>query len=41
LVSPDLHEKFNELGYDFQEASTRHKIHDKKNDIKFEIDVFL
>jgi hypothetical protein len=29
------------LGYDFQEASTRHKVRDKKNDISFEIDVFL
>ena len=41
LVSPDLQEKFKKLGYDFQEASTRHKIIDKKNDIRFEIDVFL
>ena len=41
MISPNLKEKFYELGLDFQEASTKHKIHDKKNDIKFEIDVFL
>jgi hypothetical protein len=41
MIAPNLQEKFNDLGYDFQEASTNHKIHDKKNDIKFEIDVFL
>jgi len=41
LVSPNLQEKFKRLGYDFQEVSTRHKVIDKKNDIKFEIDVFL
>jgi len=41
LVSPNLQEKFNKLGYDFQEVSTMHKILDKKNDIRFEIDVFL
>ena len=41
MIAPNLQEKFRDLGYDFQEASTRHKVHDKKNDIKFEIDVFL
>jgi len=41
LISPNLQEKFRELGYDFQEASTKHKVRDKKNDISFEIDVFL
>ena len=41
MIAPNLQEKFNEFGYDFQEASTRHKVRDKKNDIKFEIDVFL
>ena len=41
MISPNLREKFRNLGYDFQEASTRHKVLDKKNDIFFEIDVFL
>jgi hypothetical protein len=41
MVAPNLQEKFHDLGYDFQEASTNHKVHDIKNDIKFEIDVFL
>jgi len=41
MVSPNLQEKFHDLGYDFHEASTKHKVRDKKNDISFEIDVFL
>ena len=41
MVSPNLQEKFRDLGYDFQEASTKHKVRDKKNDISFEIDVYL
>jgi len=41
MIAPNLLEKFNDFGYDFQEASTNHKVRDKKNDIKLEIDVFL
>jgi len=41
LVAPNLLDKFKALGFDFEEASTRHKIRNKKNDISFEIDVFL
>jgi len=41
MIAPNLQEKFNAFGYDFQEASTKVKIRDKKNDIKFEIDVYL
>ena len=41
MIAPNLQEKFNDFGYDFQEASTRHKIRDKKNNIRFEIDVYL
>ena len=41
MIAPNLQEKFNDFGYDFQEASTKVKIRDKKNDIKFEIDVYL
>jgi hypothetical protein len=41
MIAPNLQEKFLDLGYDFQEVSTKHKIRDKKNDISFEVDVFL
>ena len=41
MIAPGLQEKFLELGIDFPEVSTKHKIRDKKNDIRFEIDVFL
>ena len=41
MIAPNLQEKFNAFGYDFQEASTKVKIRDKKNGIKFEIDVYL
>jgi len=41
MIAPNLQEKFHDFGYDFQEASTNHKVRDKKNGIKFEIDVYL
>jgi len=41
MVAPNLQEKFNDFEYDFQEVSTRHKVRDKKNNIFFEVDVFL
>jgi hypothetical protein len=41
MVAPNLQEKFYDLGYDFQEVSTKYKVRDKKNDIRFEVDVFL
>ena len=41
MIAPNLLEKFNDLGYEFQEASNNVKVRDKKNDLKFEIDVFL
>ena len=41
MIAPKLQEKFNDFGYDFQEASKKVKIRNKKNDIKFEIDVYL
>jgi len=41
MIAPNLLEKFNDLGYDFHEASNKVKVRDKKNNIKFEIDVFL
>jgi hypothetical protein len=30
MIAPNLQEKFLDLGYDFQEASTKHKVRDKK-----------
>jgi len=41
MIAPNLLEKFQEMGFDFEEASNNVKVHNKKNDIKFEIDVFL
>ena len=41
MIAPGLQEKFFELGFDFQEVSTKHKVRDKKNDIRFQIDVYL
>ena len=40
-MGSDWDDRHTDLGYEFQEASIKHKVHDKKNDIKFEIDVFL
>ncbi|MCL2809092.1 MAG: hypothetical protein FWD24_03370 [Treponema sp.] len=34
-------DKFQELGFDFKEASNKVKVRNKKNDIRFEIDIFL
>ena len=41
MIAPNLQEKFHDFGYDFQEASTNHKVRDNKNKISFQIDVFL
>ena len=41
MVSPNLQDKFNDLGMEFQTASTNVKVRDHKNEIYFEIDVFL
>jgi hypothetical protein len=41
MIAPNLLDKFNDLGYDFHEASNNVKVRDKKNDINFEIDVYL
>jgi hypothetical protein len=41
MIAPNLVEKFNEMGYEFEEASKKHKFKNKKNDIKFEVDIFL
>jgi len=41
MIAPNLLDKFQEMGFDFEEASNNVKICNKKNDIKFEIDVFL
>ena len=41
LVAPNLCEKFREFGFDFQRANNNTRVSDHKNDIHFEIDVFL
>ena len=41
IISPNILDKFNDLGLDFQSASTNFKVRDHKNKIYFEIDVFL
>jgi len=41
MVAPNLQDKFLEMGLDFQEASTNHKVRDKNKNISFEIDIFL
>jgi len=41
MVAPNLQEKFYDLGFDFQEVSTNHKINNNKNNIHFQVDVFL
>jgi len=41
MIAPNFLDKFFELGIDFQEASPNREIRDNKNNIHFEIDVFL
>jgi len=41
MVAPNLQDRFFDLGMDFQEVSKDIKIRDKKNDIAFQIDVYL
>ena len=41
MVAPNLQDKFQDLDLDFQIASKDVKIRDPKNNIKFEIDIFL
>ena len=41
MIAPNLQDKFHDMGLDFQEASKTHKVRDHKNNIHFEIDVFL
>ena len=41
MVAPNLQDKFSELGLDFPEVGNDIKIKDKKNNIFFQIDVYL
>ena len=41
MIAPNLLDKFQEMGFDFEEASNNVKVRNKKHGIKFEIDVFL
>jgi len=41
MIAPNLRDKFNELGFNFQKTSKNTEVSDRKNDIYFEIDYFL
>jgi len=41
MIAPNLREKFNELGFNFQKTSKNTEISDRQNNIFFEIDFFL
>ena len=41
MVTPHLQDKFQELGLDFQMACKDIKFRDKKNDLSFQVDIFL
>ena len=41
MIAPNLLDKFQDLGLDFQIASKDIKFRDKKNDISFQIDILL
>jgi len=41
MVAPNLQDRFFDMGLDFQEVGSDIKIRDKKNNIHFQIDVYL
>ena len=41
MVAPNLLDKLNDLGFDFHTVSSNFKANDKKNNIRFQVDVFL
>jgi len=41
MVAPNLQDKFDEMGLEFNEASPHKKINDKTHNIHFEVDVLL
>jgi len=41
IIAPNLREKFNELGFNFQKTSKNTEVADHQNNIIFEIDYFL
>jgi len=41
IISPNILDKFKDLGLDFETATSNFKVRDHKNKIYFEIDVFL
>jgi len=41
MIAPNLREKFNELGFEFQKTSKNTEVSDHNNKIFFEIDFFL
>ena len=41
MIAPNLQDKLYDMGLDFQEVCTNYKVHSKKHNISFQVDVFL
>jgi len=41
MIAPNLQDKFYDMGLDFQEACPNYKVRSKKNNIHFQVDVYL
>jgi chromosome segregation ATPase len=41
MIAPNLCDKFDEYGYDFETASSNYRRKDRKNNISFQVDVML
>jgi hypothetical protein len=41
MITPNLQDRFHDLGLDFQQASQDHSVRDHKNNIYLQIDVFF
>jgi hypothetical protein len=41
MIAPNLQDKFYDMGLDFQEACPNYKVRSKKNNIYFQVDVYL
>jgi arsenate reductase-like glutaredoxin family protein len=41
MIAPNLWEKFNELGYDFQRTCNGARFCDQKNNLRFEVDFLI
>jgi len=41
MIAPNLQDKLYDMGLDFQEVCLNYKVHSKKHNISFQVDVFL